>query len=714
MRKLIILVLSIVCALEGMSQSMPYQKIKTPYEYEYIKGSKKVFVPDTSEPLSCIDTNRISILNGQIITSYRDPISGCAVWSQPVSSLRKVGVIYNKLINSSSGAEYSTAASGTSTVSFGAVGLNLSGTVGSPGYVTHNKTSSQNFTLTAKIVINTKGGNADGIGIGIRGTALFGKDLYLKLLLDTSVRTGRIQLVSNISGIIATSTTALSVSNGDSVQLTLTRDFVNVFATAEKIGTDQKIVTSYSVSAVSPFGYINGGGLISFAHYGGSYTIRNWSWTINARSGADYFILGDSNTEFAQEEDPKASWPELLFGNRGKTYVNYAQGGNSTVSYVNNGVAAEMRAHKTKNAIVMIGTNDAGLGTMVDYKAFLNRTIDSLTDWAETVYVLSPPPRNSVDITPFADTAKVLASLYPNAVFVDIFRALKDSSTTKLPSLYDVGDGLHLNYSGHQAIAAVLANYIQANDDDFYNSIAPSRPIGLFNSQKNYFPYIKSQTSLVKSTLWQDGTTVRADNDMSVTGILSAGSASLAAASITGSMRLTGNVNHYIRSGTGWVWTIDGTSTGTTYGGTYTQSSGTTWFVGSNPATVAMFLSTSHWLGIGTNAPKAKLDANGSFAAKMDTTAKTVNYTIAATDYAVQFDASSGNLVASLPNSVGIAGRIYVIIKVDSTANTVTLSPNAGQTINGQINYVLDAQWDVVTLMSSSQGGWIIISKIVN
>jgi lysophospholipase L1-like esterase len=67
-------------ALCAAAQTTPYQRIKTPYEYEYLKGSKKVFVPDTTEALACNDTNRIAVVGQSVVISYRDIVSGCAKW----------------------------------------------------------------------------------------------------------------------------------------------------------------------------------------------------------------------------------------------------------------------------------------------------------------------------------------------------------------------------------------------------------------------------------------------------------------------------------------------------------------------------------------------------------------------------------------------------------------------------------------------------------
>ena len=46
------------------------------------------------------------------------------------------------------------------------------------------------------------------------------------------------------------------------------------------------------------------------------------------------------------------------------------------------------------------------------------------------------------------------------------------------------------------------------------------------------------------------------------------------------------------------------------------------------------------------------------------------------------FDATTGNLVATLPTAVGTAGQIVTVRKADSTNNLITMATTLSQTIN--------------------------------
>lgn len=88
-------------------------------------------------------------------------------------------------------------------------------------------------------------------------------------------------------------------------------------------------------------------------------------------------------------------------------------------------------------------------------------------------------------------------------------------------------------------------------------------------------------------------------------------------------------------------------------------------------------------------------------------TAKAVNYTLAATDYFVAADATNGPITQTLPTAVGIAGKRYVIEKVDSTVNTVAIATTSGQTISGAASELLVFPGHRVALVSNGTN-WLV------
>lgn len=90
--------------------------------------------------------------------------------------------------------------------------------------------------------------------------------------------------------------------------------------------------------------------------------------------------------------------------------------------------------------------------------------------------------------------------------------------------------------------------------------------------------------------------------------------------------------------------------------------------------------------------------------------AKTAGYTVTATDYTVAANASTGALSITLPTSVGITGKVYVVKKMDSTANVVTVATTSSQTIDGATTRALSLQYDAI-MVQADGANWIVIGN---
>lgn len=106
--------------------------------------------------------------------------------------------------------------------------------------------------------------------------------------------------------------------------------------------------------------------------------------------------------------------------------------------------------------------------------------------------------------------------------------------------------------------------------------------------------------------------------------------------------------------------------------------------------------------GYGTATPHSTEQVNGSWAGGY--IAKTANYTLTVTDYAVNCTANSFTI--TLPSAVGIAGRVY-IVKNTGTATTITIATTSSQTIDGTTPVAI-ATITAVRYMSDG-ANWIII-----
>jgi len=117
-------------------------------------------------------------------------------------------------------------------------------------------------------------------------------------------------------------------------------------------------------------------------------------------------------------------------------------------------------------------------------------------------------------------------------------------------------------------------------------------------------------------------------------------------------------------------------------------------------------------IGIGTTAPSAKLHVSGdtiisgAFSTKVTTI--TANTTLDNTYHIVLANATNGAITITLPSASTCSGRQYVIKKIDSSTNAVTIAPQSGQTIDGQTGINITTQNDLRRIVSNGTNWYII------
>jgi hypothetical protein len=88
--------------------------------------------------------------------------------------------------------------------------------------------------------------------------------------------------------------------------------------------------------------------------------------------------------------------------------------------------------------------------------------------------------------------------------------------------------------------------------------------------------------------------------------------------------------------------------------------------------------------------------------------AVSIDTTLDGTHYMLNVDATGGAKVITLPTAIGIVGRVYVIRRVNSGGNAVTVDGAGAETINGAATYALTAQYQTVSIMSDGTN-WMIV-----
>lgn len=90
----------------------------------------------------------------------------------------------------------------------------------------------------------------------------------------------------------------------------------------------------------------------------------------------------------------------------------------------------------------------------------------------------------------------------------------------------------------------------------------------------------------------------------------------------------------------------------------------------------------------------------------IEPTSKVANYNFASSDEMIKFNAAGGVLNGNLPTAIGIQGKTYFPIKVDSTSNPISLIPSGAETINGASEYNIVEQWECPAVTSDGTG-WL-------
>ena len=148
-----------------------------------------------------------------------------------------------------------------------------------------------------------------------------------------------------------------------------------------------------------------------------------------------------------------------------------------------------------------------------------------------------------------------------------------------------------------------------------------------------------------------------------------------------------------------------------TFLGSYTGSS----IDSINNATAIGFGATvneSNTIQLG-NSEVVMVKTNGRFTSNgIQSSFKSVNtsYNILLSDEIIKADATSGALTILLPNAADIIGQTFTIKRVNVGVNNVNLTTSSNQTIDGNVNYTLNAQYRYVKVVSDG-ANWIIIGN---
>ena len=91
-------------------------------------------------------------------------------------------------------------------------------------------------------------------------------------------------------------------------------------------------------------------------------------------------------------------------------------------------------------------------------------------------------------------------------------------------------------------------------------------------------------------------------------------------------------------------------------------------------------------------------------------TTKSAAYTATANDETILANVSAGAFAITLPTAVGATGKTYIVKKIDSSANSVTVNTTSSQTIDGATSRLLTNQYDAIQVQGDGSN-WFIIAN---
>ena len=115
-------------------------------------------------------------------------------------------------------------------------------------------------------------------------------------------------------------------------------------------------------------------------------------------------------------------------------------------------------------------------------------------------------------------------------------------------------------------------------------------------------------------------------------------------------------------------------------------------------------------VGVNNSTPGSGLHVNSSFATAI--AAKSSDYTLTGADHTILVDCSSANVTLTLPTAVGCAGRMYIIKRVDASANAANINSNGSEEIEGSTSSASVASRGSIVLQSDNSGWWKVAEYI--
>lgn len=367
---------------------------------------------------------------------------------------------------------------------------------------------SEQWTYSITATIGAVNSTSFGIVLGMFG----GFPIFGRFGMDTGTNGGKAIIETTLGTPLATST-ALTLTAGNVVILTLSRSHGVITATYNNTSTTTTVTTTYTYNYASDL--IQNTSKPRVYLYGGSQSITALSLTEQGLRNISVLGIGDSIMQGFGTTLITNRYMNLVFSNDYTKFSVYA-GPSDTIQNVQS-AATETAAASAKHIVLAIGTNNITAGdTVAQFTTRYYSLLVQLMQMGALPIILSITPRNSADVTPYNAAIQSIA-LELGIQYIDIFTALKNGAGTGLNPIYDRGDGLHLNTAGHAVVAPLITSAVPTittldNSVNFTTNTLPSYINGssLFGGQvslnggafTNTAPAVDDSSTIVANTNW--------------------------------------------------------------------------------------------------------------------------------------------------------------------------------------------------------------------
>lgn len=388
-----------------------------------------------SKQNTLVSNTNIKTVNGVSILGAGDVTTGNSFFP----NYKTVGTIYSK----SSWTDLLDFITRGATVASNGTKIDLSGGAGtfdkSVGF--GNPTQHDKWRIKTIFKISSAiGSTTYGIGIGKRSINTNPFNILGRIDISSNTTRGNI-IISNNSGDVATGATPLTINQNDIIELIMERDAYVITFRARNITTNSAAITlSYTFSlAYGALVFLDNTGRFSLYALGGTQTIQSIETSSSELTNPLLCVVGDSKMQGYYQPDQNDRLGILL--NKYITPSTINSGGNDRTIEVLARIN-EIITLNPKKVLLTIGSNDIRYSrTLTDVQTDYASIVTQLTNAGIIVYHCVIPETILVPFESFIRTT------YGNYYIPQVWDSLSNSSGAIL-SIYDPGDGVHINSAG--------------------------------------------------------------------------------------------------------------------------------------------------------------------------------------------------------------------------------------------------------------------------